>query len=118
MMWDSTLHIVPRKQPWSSSHRGMQVSWDAHTSYDRLNWDLEPHPPWVAKAPGAFGSTFERNLLYGPPRSSPFKSWDSRFPVANELSADPVIDGQRLGLINRRGVAVSMASPTRRYIHR
>lgn len=118
MLWDSNMHIVPRKQPWNNHHRGHQVSWHTHTSYDQLNWNLEPHPYWVAKAPGAFGAHFERNLLYEPPQTSPFRSWDSRHLVANVLSSDPVIDGQRLGLDNRRGVTVNSASPTRRYIHR
>ena len=118
MLWDSSLHIVPRRQTWNSSARGLQTAWSSHSSYDAMHWELEPHPPWVAKAPGMFGEHFERNLMLTPPPPSPFRSWDPRFIVQNRISADPVLDGQRLGLNNRRGVPVSSASPTRSYVKR
>ena len=90
---------------------------------DRLNWDLEPHPPWIAKAPGIYAATFERNLTYAPPiapplltRSRPFTAgWDPRFLVANVLSRDPVLNGHRKGLNNRRGVPCGNLSPTRNW---
>ena len=91
---------------------------------DRLNWNLEPHPSWIAKAPGTHASTFERNLMYDgpfgpPPFSRPFTAdWDSRFLVANTLSNDPVVNGHRKGLVNRRGTPVGNLSPTRNMVNR
>lgn len=121
--WDTSLHLVQRQQPWSSASTGTQVAWQTHTSYDRLNWNLEPHPPWIAKAPGTYASTFERNLSYDPPtRSLPFRpltaDWDHRFLVANALSRDPVLNGRRKGLNNRRGTTCGNLSPTRSFQER
>jgi hypothetical protein len=119
MMWDSSLHLVNRREPWNSSARGLQTAWGAHTSYDLLRFDLEPHPSWVAKAPGVYGEHFDRNLLPTPPPRALFRSsWDPRFVMHNHISSDPVLDGNRLGLNNRRGVPVSFASPTRNYAKR
>lgn len=158
MSWNSSLHIVSRQAPWNSAGTGIQVPWHTQTSCacqhlskpphpppsssptrfvlafrissadDRLNWDLEQHPPWIAKAPGTHASTFARNLMYSgvPPidlhsqsRSRPFTAdWDSRFPVANTLSGDPVINGHRKGLVNRRGTCVGNLSPSRPWLAR
>ena len=38
-------------------------------------------------------------------------SWDARFLVANSLSNDPVINGHRKGLVNRRGTPCGNLSP-------
>jgi len=124
--WDTSLHLVRRQQPWNSHQTGVQVAWRTHTSYDRLNWNLEPHPPWIAKAPGTYGSTFERNLTYdyqspSAPNSArrPFTAeWDPRFLVSFSLSNDPVLNGHRKGLNNRRGTALPNLSPTRDWVHR
>lgn len=130
--WDARPHLVRRQQPWSSAQHGVQVAWSTHTSFDRLNWDLDPHPSWIAKAPGTYASTFERNLAYdyaptpwrspAPYGSSPFRpvtaEWDSRFLVANSLSNDPVINGRKKGLNNRRGGTIGNLSPTRTWMDR
>jgi hypothetical protein len=88
--WDARPHLVRRQQPWSSAQHGVQVAWSTHTSFDRLNWDLDPHPSWIAKAPGTYASTFERNLAYdyaptpwrspAPYGSSPFRAPPARLP--------------------------------------
>ena len=91
---------------------------------DRLNWNLEAHPRWIAKAPGTFASTFERNLTYEAPLGmSPMRrpftaDWDARFLVANCLSSDPVTNGHRKGLHNRRGTCCGNMSPTRSWEER
>ena len=85
---------------------------------DRLNWNLEPHPQWIHKAPGTFGSHFERNMFYSPPLPSKACAWDSRSHLANCLSGDPVTDGLRRGLNNRRGTTTSNLSPTRPFLER
>ena len=146
--WDSNPQIVSRQRPWNSTHAGYQVAWQTHTNCtptnthsllsmpcshdpllpsttdDRLNWDLEPHPPWVSRAPTP-RHTFERNLESprSPRRSSvrmspapqPFRApgWDSRHVVANSLSRDPIINGSRRGLTNRRGTTIGNLSPSR-----
>jgi len=124
MRWDTSLHLIRRQQPWNSSQQGTQVPWHTHTSYDRLNWNLEPHPPWIAKSPGTYASTFERNLnfAYNQPTlpaglafRPPTAEWDSRFLVANTLSNDPVTNGRKKGLNNRRGMTVGNLSPTRSF---
>ena len=91
---------------------------------DRLNWNLEAHPPWIAKAPGTYAATFERNLtpFTRPSTMQPFRpptaDWDSRFLVANVLSHDPVLNGRRKGLNNRRGTTCGNLSPTRSWDER
>ena len=93
---------------------------------DRLNLNLEPYPPWIAKSPGAFGETFERRafaplpraMLAGRPFTAPGKEWDPRFLVANELSLDPVLNGLKKGLNNRRGTPCPNLSPTRSFRER
>ena len=49
------------------------------------------------------------------PRPQPFSApgWDARFPVANSLSRDPVVNGSRRGLSNRRGTTIGNLSPSR-----
>ena len=123
-LWDTSLHLIQRQQPWNSAAYGTQVPWHTHTSYDLLNWNLEPHPSWIAKAPGTFASTFERNLPYDPPLGPPplhrpfTADWDPRFLVANTLSNDPVVNGHRKGLVNRRGTPVGNLSPSRPWTER
>lgn len=91
---------------------------------DRLNWNLEAKPSWIAKAPGTYSSTFERNLMYEPPVGPPpmrrpfTPDWDARFLVANSLSNDPVINGHRKGLVNRRGTPCGNLSPSRPWVQR
>ena len=112
---------MPRLRPWSSASHGLQVPWETQGEeclHDKLNWNLEPHPQWIHKGPGSFGSTFERNMLYSPPRPSKACAWDARSHLANCLSGDPVTDGMRRGLNNRRGTLTSSLSPTRPFLER
>ena len=94
-------------------------------------WGLEAHPPWVTKSPGAFDYNFERQLRHERPTSArepiapgaqPFRlptaEWDPRFLVANVLSNDPVRNGLRKGLNNRRGATAGNLSPTRPWTER
>ena len=91
---------------------------------DRLNINLEQHPSWIAKSPGTYVSTFERNLTFDPPLGPPplrrpfTPNWDARFPVANSLSNDPVVNGRRKGLSNRRGTPIGNLSPSRPWTQR
>ena len=50
---------------------------------------------------------------WDPRRPTTTGGWDSRFRIANELSRDPVIDGTRRGVSNRRGAPCANLSPTR-----
>jgi hypothetical protein len=95
-----------------------------HTRGDRLNFGLERHPPWIAKGPGTYKSTFGRLLPHEHLQPSGrgmahgdaiarAEGWDARFVVANVLSRDPVNNGQRRGLNNRRGTLCGSLSPSR-----
>ena len=124
MGWDSSAHIVRRRQPWTNQTGGLPIAWQTHTAVDRLNWQLEPHPPWIATSPGAFIRSDERHLVDPRPRTArrrtalPAAPWDTRFGHAHALDRNPVSNGLRSGVINRRGGTIGNLSPSRCWAER